>query len=157
SAQGHNPFNPEAYQLFARSKFHEWDLLQRAGARDSRTLEESEGIVLQALDNAIKLRPLSSPLHYEKSQAHRIFRRYYLKGGKNSEMASAKAAEHLRLAIEHQRRATELYPTYCRNVYLLARLLEITKDPDAGRYYREALRLSELAGHELEDLERLKL
>lgn len=157
SAQGHNPFNPEAYQLFARSKFHEWDLLQRAGARDGRTLEESESIVLQALDNAVKLRPLSSPLHYEKSQAHRIFRRYYLKGGKNAEMAPAKAAEHLRLAVEHQRRAYDLYPTYARNAYLLARVLEIAKDPEAGRYFREALRLGDLAGRELENLDRLKL
>ena len=157
SAQAHNPFDPEAYQLFARAKFHEWDLLQRAGAREGRTVEESEGTVLQALENAIRLRPLLSPLHYEKAQAHRIFRRYYLKAGRTSEMAAAKAAEHLRLAIEHQRRAYELYPTYCRNAYLLARVLEIAKDPDATRYYKEALRLSELAGKELEDLDRLKL
>jgi tetratricopeptide (TPR) repeat protein len=157
SAQGHNPFNPEAYQLYARAKFHEWDLLQRAGARESRTLEDSEGMVLQALENAIRLRPLSSPLHYEKSQAHRTFRRYYLKAGKNSELASAKAAEHLRMAIEHQRRAYELYPTYCRNAYLLARLLDAAKDPEAVELYKEALRLSDLAGRELENLDRLKL
>jgi hypothetical protein len=157
SAQGHNPFNPEAYQLFARAKFHEWDLLQRAGARESRTLEESEGTVLQALENAIRLRPLSSPLHYEKSQAHRIFRRYYLKAGKNVELASAKASEHLRMAIDHQRRAYELYPTYCRNAYLLARLLETARDPECTALYKEALRLSDLAGRELENLDRLKL
>ncbi|HVR86423.1 MAG TPA: O-antigen ligase family protein, partial [Planctomycetota bacterium] len=95
SSQAHNPFNPEAYQLFARAKFHEWGLLQKAGAREGKTIEESEGMVLQALDNAIKLRPLLSPLHYEKSLAHRVFRRYYLKAGKTSEMATAKAAEHL--------------------------------------------------------------
>jgi O-antigen ligase len=157
SAQAHDPVNPETYQLFARAKFHEWDLLQRAGAREGRTLEESEEVVLQALDNAIKLRPLLSPLHYELSKAHRIFRRYYLKAGKNSEMAAAKAAEHLRLAIESQRRAYELYPTFSRNAYLLGRLLEIAKDPDAPRYYKEAMALSDRAGEELEDLDRLKL
>jgi len=157
SAQAHNPFNPEAYQLFARAKFHEWDLLQKAGAREGRTLEESEGMVLQALENALALRPRSSPLHYELSQAHRIFRRYYLKAGKSAPMAAAKAAEHLRLALEEQRRATELYPTSSRNAYLLARLLEMSGDADAPRYYREALRLSDLAGAELEDLDRLKI
>ena len=157
SAQAHNPFNPEAYQLFARAKFHEWDLLQRAGAREGRTIEESEAMVLQALENAIRLRPLLSPLHYEKSKAHRIFRRYYLKAGKTSELAAAKAAEHLRLAVEEQRRAYELYPTFSRNAYLLARVLEIAKDPEAPRYYQEAMTLSDLAGRELEDLDRLKL
>jgi len=157
SAQAHNPFNPEAYRLFARAKFHEWDLLQKAGARDSRTLEESEEMVLLSLENALALRPRSSPLHYEKSQAHRLFRRYYLKAGKTTEMASAKAAEHLRLALLHQRRATELYPTSSRNAYLLARLLEMTGDPEAPKYYREALRLSDLAGEELENLDRLKI
>lgn len=157
SAQAHNPFNPEAYQLFARAKFHEWDLLQRAGARESGSLEESEGMVLQALENAIRLRPLFSPLYYELSRAHRVFRRYYLKTGKKSELAAAKAAEHLRLAIDAQRRAYELYPTFSRNAYLLGRVLEIAKDPDAPRYYQEAMTLSDLAGRELEDLDRLKL
>lgn len=157
SAQAHNPFDPDAYQLFARAKFHEWDLLRRAGARDTRTLEVAEATVLQALDNAIALRPLSSPLHYEKSQDHRLFRRYYLRSGKDSELARAKAAEHLRFAIDHQRRAYELYPTFCRNAYLLARVLEISRDPEALNYYREAIRLSGLAGLELENLDRLKL
>lgn len=157
SAQAHNPFNPEAYQLFARAKFHEWDLLQKAGARDGRTLEESEGMVLQALENALALRPRSSPLHYELSQAHRIFRRYYLKAGKSADMAAAKAAEHLRRALEQQRLAYELYPTSSRNAYFLARLLEISGDADAPRAYREALRLSDLAGSELEDLDRLRI
>jgi hypothetical protein len=157
SAQAHNPFNPEAYQLFARAKFHEWDLLQKAGAREGRTLEESEGMVLQSLENALALRPRSSPLHYELSQAHRIFRRYYLKAGKSAPMAAAKAAEHLRQALEQQRLAFELYPTSSRNAYFLARLLELSGDADAPRYYREALRLSDLAGVELEDLDRLRI
>jgi hypothetical protein len=157
SAQAHNPFNPEAYQLYSRAKFHEWDLLNKAGAGESRTLEMTEGTVLQALENALALRPLSSPLHFEKSQAHRMFQRHYLKSGRASDLSRAKAAEHQRLALEHQRRAYDLYPSYSRNAYLLARLLEQVRDPEAGRYYAEALRLSDLAGKELEDLDRLKL
>lgn len=157
SAQAHNPFQPEAYQLFAEAKFYEWDLLQRFGGKDAKTVEMSEGMVLQALDNAIALRPSFSPLYYEKSQDHRLFRRAYLRSARESELARAKAAEHLRLALEAQRRAYELYPTYARNAYLLARLLESTRDPEATRYYQESLRLSDLAGLELENLDRLKL
>src|SRR5204863_2810543 len=38
SAQAHNPFNPEAYQMFARAKFNEWNLLQQAGARAGKAV-----------------------------------------------------------------------------------------------------------------------
>jgi len=155
SAQAHNPFNPEAYQLFARLKYQEWN--QKLGAKDSKELEAVEGTILQALDNAIALRPQSSPLHDERAQADLHFRRHYLKEGKTSDLARAKASEHLRQAIDHQRRAYELYPTIARNAYRLARALEMAKDPEAPRYYKEALRLSDLAGLELENLDRLKL
>jgi O-antigen ligase len=157
ASQAHNPVNPEAYRLFASAKYREWLLLRDFPGRDPRMIEEAEGMVLQALENAVKLRPLLSPLHDELAQAHRGFRRYYLKQGKNSEMASVKAAEHLRQAIEQQRRAYELYPTSARNAYSLGRLLEVSKDAEAPRYYEEALRLSEKAGQELEDLDRLKI
>lgn len=157
SAQQHNPVNPETYLLFARAKMREWSLLQATKSHDPRAIEEAEGIVLQAMENAIKLRPLLSPTHEEMSRYHRLFRQYYLKGGKSSEMASAKAVEHLRLAVEQQRRAYELYPTYSRNAYALARLLDTARDPDAPRYYKEALALSDLAGLELENLDRMKL
>jgi tetratricopeptide (TPR) repeat protein len=113
--------------------------------------------MLQALDNAIALRPLSSPLHDERAQADLHFRRYYVKEGKTSELARAKASEHLRQAIDHQRRAYDLYPTISRNAYRLARVLEMVRDPEAARYYMEALKLSDLAGQELENLDRLKL
>lgn len=157
SAQKHNPFNPAAYRLYAGCKQHERDLLLQVGARDTRDVEVIEGIVLQALENAIALRPNFSPLHFEKSKVHREYRRSHLKSGKDGAMARATAAEHQRLALAHQRRAYELYPTYSRNAYLLARLLEASRDPEANRYYAEALRLSDLAGKELEDYDRLKL
>src|SRR5207244_3917549 len=98
-----------------------------------------------------------SPLQDEMAQAHLFFRRHYLKAGKDSELARIKAAEHLRLAIDRQRRAYELYPTICRNAYRMGRVLEMARDPEAARFYREALRLSDLAGQELENLDRLKL
>src|SRR6185503_9871950 len=46
SSQTHNPFNPEAYQLYANLKFYEWGL--RAGEKDAKDLEAIEGMTLQA-------------------------------------------------------------------------------------------------------------
>lgn len=155
SAQAHNPLDPEAFQLYARLKYREWQINEKVGAGPQ--LDVIEGTLLQALDNAISLRPLSSPLYDEKAQVHLAFRRHYLKEAKTSELARAKASEHLRLAAECQRRAYELYPTISRNAYLLARVLELLHDPEANTYYREALRLAELAGRELENLDRMKL
>jgi len=157
SSQTHNPFNPDAYQIYARAKMHEWALLEKVGAKDPKDLEAIEGTALQALHNAIALRPLSSPLHDEKAHAHRLFWRHYVKLGKEKEFARVQAAAHLRQSVEDQRSAYELYPTICRNAYLLARILELAGDPESRRYYQEALRLSDLAGKELEDLDRLKL
>src|SRR5205814_1944445 len=85
SAQAHNPFNPEAYQLFARLKYHEWTLWKKVDAKESRELEAIEGMMLQALENAVALRPLSSPLHDEVAQAHLFFRRRYLKMARDSD------------------------------------------------------------------------
>src|SRR5581483_8405846 len=65
SAQQHNPVDPEAYLLFARAKMREWSLLQATKARDPGAIEEAEGMVLQAMENAIRLRPLLSPTHEE--------------------------------------------------------------------------------------------
>jgi len=155
SSQRHNPYNPETYQLFARLKFHEW--WQKVGSNDRKELETIEGMTLQALENALAVRPKSSPLQDEMARAHLFFRRHYLKDTKASELGRVKAAEHLRQAADHQRRAYELYPTIARNAYRLARVLEMTRDPEATRYYKEALRLSDLAGKELENLDRLKL
>lgn len=157
SAQAHNPFHPDGYLLFARAKFREWQRLQRTGGRDAKAIEEAEGMVLQSLENAIRLRPLLSPLHEEKAHYSYLFHRYYLKSGKGAELSAAKAAEHLRVAIEEQRRAYDLYPTFSRNAYSLARYLEIARDPGAPLHFQEALRLSRLAGRELENLDRLKL
>jgi hypothetical protein len=157
SAQAHNPYNPEAYLLFARLKFHEWDIWRKIGSRNSKELETMELTALQALDNAIALRPNSSPLHDWKARFHLEFRRRCLKAAKDSAYERAKADDHLRQAVEQQRRAYELYPTISRNAYRLARVLEIARDSEAPRYYTEALRLSGLAGRELENLDRLKL
>jgi O-antigen ligase len=157
SAQTHNPYDPDGYLTFARLKLHEWRIWQKIGAKNTKELESMELTALQALDNAIALRPNSSPLHDQKARAHLEFRRRWLKAGGDPGYERAKAAEHLRLAVEEQRRAYELYPTIARNPYHLARALEIARDPEAPRYYREALRLSELAGRELENLDRLKL
>lgn len=156
SSQKHNPLHPETYQRFAQAKFHEWKIWEKVGAKASREMDAIEGTILQALENALAVRPLSSPLHFEISQMHREFRRFLLKNAKD-DLARARAAEHLRQAVDHQRRAYELYPTFSRNAYRLARLLELARDPGWEQYYREALRLDQLAGAEHENLDRLKL
>ena len=157
SAQAHNPFNPAAYQLLAHAKMRERDLLLEIGAKDTKDIEVIEGIVLQALQNAVTLRPLSAPLQDELTTAHLAFWRTANKGTKPSDFARAKAAEHLRQAADHARRAYELYPTSSYTAYKLACILELNRDAEAPRYFKEALRLSDLAGKELEDLGRLKL
>ena len=157
SAQAHNPYDPEGYLLFARLKLHEWRIWQKLGAKNTKELEAIELTALQALDNAIALRPNSSPLHDWKAQAHLKFFRRCQKSAKDSQYDRAKADAHLRQALEERRRAYALYPTFARNAYQLGSVLEIARDPEAPRYYKEALRLSELAGRELEDLDRLKL
>ena len=158
SAQAHNPYNPVAYQLLAQAKLEERNLLLKIiGDRESKDIDVIEGIVLQALQNAIALRPLSAPLHDDLARAHLTFWRSAAKAPKATELARAKAAEHLRQAADHARRAHELYPTSSYTSYQLGRILELSKDGDAAKYYKEALRLSDLAGKELEDLDRLKL
>ncbi len=160
AAQEHNPVDPEAFVLHARARFHEWDLL-RGTARDERALAEIEGIALECMEVAQRLRPRMAPYAAERALLHREFRRFHLEEAARPDrrtLALARAGEHLRQALEQQRRAVGLYPTFSRLRYGLGRLLELSGEPGAAaEEYREALRLSDLAGRELEDLRRLKL
>ncbi len=150
AAQRHNPFDAEAYELHARARMGVW-------ARGKAEGSTAEGIVLQSMENAIALRPLSSPLHAKKATFHREFRKYYL-GLKGAMMAEGMAREHLRLALLHQQRAVDLYPTHAPIRYGLARLLDDDGRPaEALEHYREALRLNDLAAKERYPLKRLQL
>jgi tetratricopeptide (TPR) repeat protein len=118
--------------------------------------------VVQALDNALRLRPGSPGLHDRKAAAHRIFRAWHLRraasDGPQRGLAAVQALEHLRLALEHAERAAALYPTSARLQYHAARLLDLDgRGSEAVPRYAEALRLSALAGREIENLDRLKL
>jgi O-antigen ligase len=158
AAMKHNSLEPEAHVLHARARYHEWDLL-RGTSRDPRALAETEALSLLSMENAIALRPRHAPYAHGKAEYHRLFRRFHLEEAARADrrtMALAQASEHLRLALLHQRRAVELYPAYARGRYALARLLEESGE-EARNEYREALRLSELAGREIENLDRLKL
>lgn len=150
AAQRHNPFDAEAYELHARARMGVW-------AREKAEGSPAEGIVLQSMENAIALRPFSSPLHAKKAHFHREFRRFYL-GLKGGMLAEGMAREHLRLALLHQQRAVDLYPTHAPIRYGLARLLDDDARPaEALDHYREALRLSGLAAKERYPLQRLQL
>jgi tetratricopeptide (TPR) repeat protein len=160
AAQEHHPLSTEGYELHARARLHEWEHL-RATARDEGRMAEAEGIALASLENAIALRPRHAPAHHRKAALHRRFRRHAIEESARPErrtFARAQAEEHLRKALGHERRAVELYPTHPESRYALARLLEESGErEEAGRHYAEALRLSDRAGRELEDLDRLKL
>jgi tetratricopeptide (TPR) repeat protein len=150
AAERHNPFDAEAYELHARALMGVWMRRKSEGS-------PAEGIVLQSMENAIALRPDSSPLQAKKAHFHREFRKYYLGIGGTS-MAQGMAREHLRLEILHQQRAVELYPTYGPTRYALARMLDDDGRPaEALEEYRKALRLSDLAAKERYPLPRMQL
>jgi O-antigen ligase/tetratricopeptide (TPR) repeat protein len=153
------PWDSEAHALVSDARFREWHLLSGAPRTDPRPSEE---LVVQALDNALRLRPGSPGLHDRKAAAHRIFRAWHLRraasDGPQRGLAAVQALEHLRLALEHAERAAALYPTSARLQYHAARLLDLDgRGSEAVPRYAEALRLSALAGREIENLDRLKL
>jgi O-antigen ligase len=161
AAERHNPAASEAYALHAEARFLLWESLRRdpsSGTDPARApeLAEHEEIALEALTNALRLRPRSSPLHDAKASLHRAFGAFA--EGRSGALARARAAEHARLAREHARRAVELYPTAARPRYALARLLEEQGfAEEARREYAEALRLSERAAAEPFPQEHLRL
>lgn len=132
AARTHNPLDAEAHRIQARLLFEEWSRLKAAGGKG---VDDLRLAALQAIDAAIEVRPRHSPLHFIRSRMLLAF----------GDRAGA---------LESQRRAHALYPTYPGNAYALARL----EDGERAReFYAEALRLSDLAGKELENLDRLKL
>lgn len=163
-AQAENPLDPEGYLLHARAQFHFWDLMRRGAAPTgalSRELQEKEGVALLALEKALRLRPRDVGAVRTKTEFHREFRRFYAEADGAAavrERGAALAAAHLEQALALQRRALELYPTLAMNSYVLARLLDLAGEPEeAGRRYREALRLHALAAAERWSTGRLEL
>lgn len=152
AAERNNPVWAEAYELHAEARLALWESLRRklaAGgdAPGRLELEEHEEIVLDALANALRLRPRSAPLHDMKAAAHQAFGA--LAKERPGALSRARAREHARLALEHARRAVELYPTAARPRYRLARILdEQGFAEEARRHYAEALRLSRRAAGE---------
>ncbi len=165
AARRRNPLSPEGHRLHARAKFHEWRLRSRPLPPDESAfleLQRVEAEILEALEAVVRLRPLHSPAWKEKGQAHWGFHRFYRDLGARRPdrkgLAEAQARPHLEQALRCQREAARLYPTYAPNRYELARMLDAAGAGDeALPHYREALRLSALAGKEVEDLDRLKL
>lgn len=158
AAQALNPLDPEGYELYAEAQFEFWRLLApRASGPGFRELEEKETVVLQAIDNALAVRPRSSPAHAAKARYHRAFHQFY-QARPNLPGAAGRAEGHLRMALESQRQTLRHYPTQAHVQYHLARLLDRAQRPDeAAPHYREALRLSDRATREPENLARLQL
>lgn len=161
AAERHNPVRAEAHALHAEARLLLWEALRRErppGADEARAreLEEHEGIVLEAMANALRLRPRSSPLHDAKAAAHRAFGAFAEE--RPGTLGRARAREHARLALEHARRAVELYPTAAHPRYALARLLEEQGFAEEARgHYAKAFRLSRKAAEEPFPQEHLRL
>jgi O-antigen ligase len=164
-AAGENPLSERAWQLQAEARTWAWRLLRRQAGRDDQALlglETEEQRILGALEHALRLRPRSARDHHELAELHRMFRAYdlerYQARPRGDSLAQAQAEDHLRQALSHQERAVELYPTLAPNRYLLARVLdESGRGAEALPHYQEALRLGDLAGRELENLDRMKI
>jgi O-antigen ligase len=168
AAQEHNPFDPEAYDLYARAQFLSWQLMRRAARKDDEraelTLRAEEGMVLDAIENAIRLQPGTAAFHARKAYFHRDFR-YFLQrradelgASRAADRPRAEALSHLRHAREHMERAVALYPTSALYQYELGRVLDLSGDgAAAGTRYRRALELHEKALQEQERLARLQL
>lgn len=145
AAQGHNPLQADAYVVYAAAQF-------RLSGMDPLRLESA----LQALDNAIALRP--DHVSYRISAAQLNLAAYFSLRGAAGEVARARAAAHLARAREHQERGVALYPSHAQGRYDLGRLLDLLGERDrATPHYAEALRFSELAAREVENRADLQL
>jgi O-antigen ligase len=145
SARDYNPWNPESRVLFASA------LLRLPGAGPERP-----DTAAAAIESAVLLRPAHSPYRAYLAQLH-LFARRRLEGAPDA-VSRAAAGEHLRRALEAQEKATSLYPTRAGNRYALARILDLAGEASrAESEFREALRYSDLASKELENLGRLQL
>jgi hypothetical protein len=157
----HNPFEAGAHGVLAEARREEWQLLHRPAPREAGALlrlQQLEGGVLQALENWIAVRPLHSPAHDAKAQMHRALHRFYSQLPAGSPDPRLLAREHLSLALRHQRRALELYPTLARNAYHTARLLDLSGERgSAPELYAQALRLSDRSTREPFPVARLRL
>ncbi len=139
AAQGHNPLLADAYEEYARAQF-------RMSGGDPVRAEAA----LQALDNAIALRP--DHVAHRLSAARLNFLLYdRLRGG-------PAAAGYLARARQHQEQAVALYPAYAPGRYDLGRILDLQGEPErAAGEFAEALRFSGLASKELENRQDLQL
>ncbi len=145
AAQGHNPLLAEAYETYAAARF------AMAGT-DPIQVEAA----LQALDNAIALRP--DHASHRVSAAYLNFLLYLRLSREAGDVPRARADAYLARARQHQEKAVALYPAHAHGRYALARILDGQGEREgASREYAEALRFSDLASKELENRRDLQL
>jgi len=161
-ARRKNTLEADAILLQARAQFRFWDLLRRRNPADEGELRRQEQIVLLTLEDALRIRPRDLGAWGLKVWGHREFRQFYLErasgGGGSRERCLAWAETHLAEALETQRRALALYPTWALNVYTMARLLDLRgEEAEAVAHYRRALELHRRAAAEPWSTGRLEL
>jgi O-antigen ligase/tetratricopeptide (TPR) repeat protein len=145
SAQRHNPLLADAYEAYAAAQF--------ATARTDPLRIEA---ALQALDNAIALRPDHVTYRDGAAQLNLLVHRQLRKEA--GEVARARAAAYLARAREHLDAAVALYPAHARRRYDRGRVLDLLGErEEASKDFAEALRFSDLAARELENRPDLQL
>ncbi|GEM_PF-5502446 len=119
-----------------------------------------EDTALQAIRNALHVRPRSAAARVGAGLFHRKLARYYDEAatarGERGSLFRQQALHHRLQAGENLLEAVKLYPGRAQGRYFLARAIdEGFPGSDAATHYSEAIRLSDLAGRE--SLERLQL
>ena len=145
AAQKHNPLLADAYAIYATARI-------LRGGTDPVAIESA----LQALDNAIALRP-DHVAHRVEAARLNLELHYVFKRGTGA-VDRHRTEAHLVRAREHQEKAVALYPARCHGRYALGRILDLLGERErAAAEFAEALRLSDLASKEMENLARLQL
>jgi O-antigen ligase/tetratricopeptide (TPR) repeat protein len=147
AAQRHNPLLADAYVAFGAAQF---------GLAGSDPLHAE--IALQAVDNAIALRPDHASYRVSAAQLNFALYRRLRRDKEPGEVSRARANACLARAREHQEKAVALYPAHAQGRYDLGRILDLLGERDrASAEFLEALRFSDLASKEVENRQDLQL
>jgi O-antigen ligase len=165
SAIRHVPQDAESRLLFAQLNFETWSRRRAKALRDEAArldCRQAEEVARQAIDDALLLRPRSSPYHYAKAIYLQEFHRFALEAAKTTpseaSVLEVRAREDLHQAAAELGMAVDLYPTFAPIRYRLSRLLEEDGRPAEARpQYREALRLTQVADLEPWITDRMRL
>lgn len=148
-----NFLDSDAYYRHAELCEILWDRM-KSDDRKRDELQVYETVAILALEKATQVRPRFTPGWIKLGTLYWRFADYYKHTGRPGDDGKWKPL--VWPAVDHFRKAVQLYPTDAHIRYRLARVLELGEQvADARVEYAEALRLSDLAAPER--LDRLQL